>query len=248
LKNLALFLSILALLDGSAGRDAQGPWEVRRRGVSDCQADRAISALVIFSSNTRDFRRSKRRRIKYWGGNAGRLFAWAEEAAGVQVTVNTPVVETPGKAQVLVLEPASITPQNGKEKQDWELEAGKRWLETYGRFYAKQGSTILGDDLFCHQPFLLAVKSKYLHFILVCKPDAHPALDDMVALLEANGVLGHLQKRHWQDASDCRMDGNVARTSPLLDGLPNFRDQLTAPLFASLIPISATERNDRPCF
>jgi hypothetical protein len=112
-------------------------------------------------------------------------------------TVLTPVVVQPGNEPVIALEPEYITPQDGKEKQDCEIEAGKRWLEKYGRFYAKQGTTILGDDLFCHQPFILAAQSKHLHVILVCKPDSHPAVDETVAFLEANGVLGHSQKRVW---------------------------------------------------
>jgi hypothetical protein len=112
-------------------------------------------------------------------------------------TVLTPVVVQPGNEPVIALEPEYITPQDGKEKQDCEIEAGKRWLEKYGRFYAKQGTTILGDDLFCHQPFILAAQSQHLHVILVCKPDSHPAVDETVAFLEANGVLGHSQKRVW---------------------------------------------------
>jgi hypothetical protein len=112
-------------------------------------------------------------------------------------TVLTPVLVQPGKEQVLALEPEYITPQDGKEKQDCEIEAGKRWIAEYGRFYAKQGATILGDDLFSRQPFIQTLRAKHLHFILVCKPDSHPALYEMVAFLEANGVLSHYQKRHW---------------------------------------------------
>jgi hypothetical protein len=112
-------------------------------------------------------------------------------------TVLTPVVVQPGNAHVIALEPEYITPQDGKEKQDCEIEAGKRWLAKYGRFYAKQGTTILGDDLFCHQPFIVAARNQNLHVILVCKPDSHPALYETVAFLDANGVLGHYQKRVW---------------------------------------------------
>ena len=45
--------------------------------------------------------------------------------------------------------------------------AGKRWVKQYGPFYAKQGVTILGDDLFSRQPFIQALKDEHLHFILV---------------------------------------------------------------------------------
>lgn len=112
-------------------------------------------------------------------------------------SVLTPVIVQSGNEHVLALEAEYITPQDGKEKQDCEIEAGKRWVQKYGDFYAKQNATILGDDLFSRQPFIQALKDKKMHFILVCKPDSHPALYGMVAFLEANGELSTYQKRHW---------------------------------------------------
>jgi hypothetical protein len=82
---------------------------------------------------------------------------------------------------------SSLRPQDGNEKQDCEIQAGKRWVSQYGDFYAKQNVTILGDDLFSRQPFVQALKDKKLHFILVCKPDSHLALYEMVAFLQSNG-------------------------------------------------------------
>jgi len=112
-------------------------------------------------------------------------------------SVLTPVIVQPGNEHVIALEPEYITPQDGKEKQDCEIEAGKRWIGKYGVFYAKQGVTILGDDLFSRQPFIQALIDKKLHFILVCKPDSHLALYEMVAFLAASGVLATCQKRLW---------------------------------------------------
>lgn len=112
-------------------------------------------------------------------------------------SVLTPVLVQPGNEHVIALEPEFITPQDGKEKQDCEIEAGKRWVKNYAEFYAKPGATLLGDDLFSRQPFCQALKDQKLHFILVCKPDSHPALYETVAFLSANGVLASYQKRHW---------------------------------------------------
>jgi hypothetical protein len=112
-------------------------------------------------------------------------------------SVLTPVVVQPGNEHVIALEPEFIVPQDGHEKQDCEIAAGKRWVGKYGAFYAKQGVTLLGDDLFSRQPFCQALKDQQLHFILVCKPDSHPALYEMVAFLAANGVLATYRKRHW---------------------------------------------------
>ena len=80
---------------------------------------------------------------------------------------------------------------------DCEIEAGKRWVSQYGDFYARQHVIILGDDLFSRQPFIQALKDKKLHFILVCKPDSHVVLYEMVDFMAANRVLGVHQKRVW---------------------------------------------------
>lgn len=112
-------------------------------------------------------------------------------------SVLTPVIVQAGNEHVIALEPEFITPQDGSQKQDCEIEAGKRWVSQHGDYYAKENVTILGDDLFSRQPFIQAMKDKKLHFILVCKPDSHLALYEMVAFLQANGAVHSYQKRYW---------------------------------------------------
>jgi hypothetical protein len=112
-------------------------------------------------------------------------------------SVITPVIVQAGNEHVLSLEPEFIVPQDGEEKQDCEIEASKRWLETHGNYYAKRNATLLGDDLYSRQPFCQAVKDTKMHFILVCKEDSHPHLYETVAFLEAQGVLGKFQRRKW---------------------------------------------------
>ena len=109
----------------------------------------------------------------------------------------TPAIVQPGNEHVISLEPEFIVPQDGHEKQDCEIQAAKRWVEKRGEFYAQRGVTILGDDLFSRQPFCLALQDKHFHFILVCKPDSHLALYEMVTFLESNGAIDSHQKRHW---------------------------------------------------
>ena len=91
-------------------------------------------------------------------------------------SVLTPVVAQPGNEHVIALEPEFIIPQDGQEKQDCEIQAGKRWIEKHGEYLAKLGVTILGDDLYSRQPYCQAVKDKHLHFILVCKRESHEYL------------------------------------------------------------------------
>jgi hypothetical protein len=112
-------------------------------------------------------------------------------------SVITPVIARPGNKHVIPLAPEFIIPQDGKEKQDCEIEAAKRWVTENGHFLAKHGITVMGDDLFSRQPFVQELKEKGLRFILVCKPDSHVALYEMVEFLATSGVLGYYQQRRW---------------------------------------------------
>ena len=112
-------------------------------------------------------------------------------------SVLTPVLVHPGNPHVLALEPEFVVPQDGHEKQDCEIQAGKRWLAQHGAFYAQRGATVLGDDLYSRQPFCQALRAWKLHFILVCKPDAHVQLYLTVDFLAAKGLLGQKVVRRW---------------------------------------------------
>jgi len=58
-------------------------------------------------------------------------------------------------------------PQDGHAKQDCEQVAAKRWIERQAGRY--QQVTILGDDLYCKQPFCELLLDHGFNFILVCK-------------------------------------------------------------------------------
>ena len=88
----------------------------------------------------------------------------------------TPVIVSPGRSTVLPLAPEFIVPQDGQGKQDCEIAAAKRWLTTHAETYRAQRITILGDDLYCHEPFCEALLRESFHFILVCRPDSHQTL------------------------------------------------------------------------
>ena len=96
----------------------------------------------------------------------------------------TPVIVGPGKPYAIPLRPEFIVPQDGHNKQDCEINAGKRWLDKNGEFYNTGNQTILGDDLYAHQPFCRRVLRNNYHFIFVCKPDSHKHLYEWVDLLQ----------------------------------------------------------------
>ncbi len=90
--------------------------------------------------------------------------------------VVTPVIVCPGQSQVIPLVPEFVVPQDGHNKQDCENAAVKRWLRQHGKHYSALGVTVLGDDLYCHQPLCKEILAQGFNFILVCRPESHPTL------------------------------------------------------------------------
>ena len=91
-------------------------------------------------------------------------------------SVVTPVIVCPGQSQVIPLVPEFVVPQDGHDKQDCENAAAKRWLSQYGERYSALDVTVLGDDLYCHQPLCQQLLAQGFNFILVCRPESHPTL------------------------------------------------------------------------
>lgn len=91
-------------------------------------------------------------------------------------SVITPVIVCPGQAQVIPLVPEFIVPQDGHDLQDCENAAAKRWLSQHGERYSALNVTVLGDDLYCHQPLCQQLLAQQFNFILVCRPESHPTL------------------------------------------------------------------------
>jgi len=96
----------------------------------------------------------------------------------------TPVIVSPGHKQVVSLRPEFITPQDGQVKQDCEINAAKRWLAAHAGRYATGNATLLGDDLYAHQPFCRQVLLHGFHFLFTCKPASHSHLSQWVDALE----------------------------------------------------------------
>lgn len=91
-------------------------------------------------------------------------------------SVITPVMVCPGQTPVIALVPEFIVPQDGQDKQDCENAAAKRWLSQHGQRFSTLNVTVLGDDLYCHQPLCQQLLEQQFNFILVCRPDSHPTL------------------------------------------------------------------------
>ena len=107
----------------------------------------------------------------------------------------TPVIVSPGHSQVVPLRPEFITPQDGQIKQDCEINAAKRWLAAQAARYNTGNDTLLGDDLYAHQPFCRQVLLHGFHFLFTCKPASHSTLHQWVEGLEPGRQLHTLKLR-----------------------------------------------------
>ena len=107
----------------------------------------------------------------------------------------TPVIVSPGHSQVVPLRPEFIRPQDGQVKQDCEINAAKRWLAAHAERYATGNDTLLGDDIYAHQPFCRQVLLHNFHFLFTCKPSSHSHLYGWVEALEPGRALHTLKRR-----------------------------------------------------
>jgi hypothetical protein len=114
-------------------------------------------------------------------------------------TLVAPLIVAPGEKRVIALEPEFVRPQDGCEKQDCELRASERWLERNTRHFAPWSVTLLGDDLYCHQPFCEFVIDHQCHFAFTCKPDSHLALYQELELLTKAGGVHEMTEQQWNN-------------------------------------------------
>ena len=108
-----------------------------------------------------------------------------------------PVIVAPEQSQVISLAPEFITPQDGHEKQDCEVAAAKRWVATHASTFVGQPITLLGDDLYSHQPMCEAILAAGMNFIFTCLPNSHPALYDWLTYLQEIGEVQTFQVKQW---------------------------------------------------
>jgi len=107
-------------------------------------------------------------------------------------------VVAPGHNRVVPLEPEFIVPQDGHEKQDCESRAARRWLAAHGARYGRLKAVYLGDDLFSRQPICQAVLDVGGHFLFVCKPDSHKAIEEFRAGIRLDERIERIRRgKKW---------------------------------------------------
>lgn len=86
----------------------------------------------------------------------------------------------PAKTQVMPLAPEAVRNTDGKDKQDCEIEAGKRLIKKIRKSHPKLKIIIIADSLHSKQPFIQEVKANGMSYILVAKSDDHKILMEWV--------------------------------------------------------------------
>ena len=66
-----------------------------------------------------------------------------------------------------------------------------------GGDYSPLGVTLLGDDLYCHEPFCRDALKRGFDFILVCKPASHSIVSEWVDFLDRGGAVRTVVRRRW---------------------------------------------------
>jgi hypothetical protein len=131
-----------------------------------------------------------------------------------------PVIVSPTHSQVIALAPEFVTPQDGHEKQDCEVAAAKRWISSHATRFQPQSLTLLGDDLYSHQPLCEHCVSHQMSFIFTCLPESHVALYDWLGYLEANGEVKTLETQHWNKRTKEMYRYRYVNQIPLRDTQP----------------------------
>ena len=125
---------------------------------------------------------------------------------------------SPNQKPVINLEPEFIKKQDGHQKQDCENAAVKRWLNKNHQKKYGYPITLLGDDLYSHQPICeLSLKQGY-NFIFVCLETSHKTLYEWLEFLERSGEVKTVEKKQWDGRKTLIYRSRYADRVPLKDG------------------------------
>ncbi len=129
----------------------------------------------------------------------------------------TPIVVSPNQNQVISLAPEFIKNLDGHQKQDCENAAVKRWLNKNHQNKYGYPVTLLGDDLYAHQPICeLALKQGY-NFIFVGRETSHKTLYEWLEFLEKSGEVTTIKKPQWDGRKNLLYRYRYANRVPLKD-------------------------------
>lgn len=136
-------------------------------------------------------------------------------------TAILPVIVCPGQSEAISLAPEFITPQDGHEKQDCEVNAAKRWIRRIEPELEGQWVTLLGDDIYSRQPMCETALASGMNFIFTCLPSSHPLLYEWLDSLEKLGEVHHLEVDYQHLKTHEVYRYRYVNDVPLRDGEPS---------------------------
>jgi len=102
-------------------------------------------------------------------------------------SVITPTIVHPESKKVIPLMQEFISNDDGEDKQDCEVNASKRWLDSFINPTSKK-LIILGDDLYSREPMIKKVLEQKHSYIFVAKPTSHKYLYEQVEMIKNLGT------------------------------------------------------------
>lgn len=142
-------------------------------------------------------------------------------------------IRHPDKKQVLPVMPEAIQNKDGTEKQDCEINAGKRFIVNLKKNHPRQGFTNCDDGLMSHQPMIETIKDNGMHYLLVAKPGDHNYLFEWVKdfseipSLEIIDNKGRTHQYHWKNAVPLQGEANAMTVNFLEYHLINQKAKIT---------------------
>jgi len=87
----------------------------------------------------------------------------------------------PDMSEVIPFMPEQISNEDGYDKQDCEINAGKRLIKKWRIQHPQLGLTIGGEALFAAQSFIEDISVQSMNYIFMVKPDKHTYLFDWIS-------------------------------------------------------------------
>jgi hypothetical protein len=102
---------------------------------------------------------------------------------------------------ILPLDAEQVRNEDGQEKQDCEINAGKRLVQRIRQQHRQLSLCVMRDDLYAHEPFVQDLRELRMGFVLVAKPASHVELFDWVEDLDR---LGECVRGKWEEGPACK--------------------------------------------
>lgn len=138
----------------------------------------SLDGTQYFSSNSINCKGCLRTKTKKEKEEDGYICDENEE--DIEVSFSHKVLQValmhPDIRQVIPLMPEEIRNEDGNNKQDCEINAGKRLIPKIREEHPHLGIIVNGDDLFSRQPMIESVLAANMHYIFVAKPKSHKYL------------------------------------------------------------------------